>query len=272
MLAGIDTKRGPGKLILLGIILVLLAGACSGPESGDDADPTATPLPTATATETPTPTPEPTETPEPEPTATEEGVAPTEEGGEPSGDAATAEASDDAAPTEAVPQIGLVESLPTVEELPGDGFVLANQGSRTALELANAYSDSSAHLERLTTWGFTEHHFREFSRETAGPEDPVPNYVLATVNVYGSPELADEAIAWFAEFNRMQGHQEVNPPPVGENAIASEVPTADGTPTAITFIRLGPRVYVYFASGGHPMSLLTQMAQNTFARIAPPPG
>lgn len=254
---------------MLGLTLVLIAGACSGPDSGDDADPTATPLPTATATESPTPTPEPTETPEPSPTVPEEAATPTAEGGEPT---AEAPPGTEAAPTEAIPQIGLVETLPSLEELPGDGFVLANQGSRTALELANAYSDSSAHLERLTTWGFAEHHFREFSRESTGPEDPVPNYVLATVNVYGTPELANEAIEWFDEFNRLQGHQVVDPPPVGENAIASEVPTADGTPTAITFIRLGPRVYVYFASGGHPMSLLTQMAQNTFARIAPPPG
>jgi hypothetical protein len=269
-----ETNRGPRRSVLLALTLLLLVAACSGPDTGDDADPTPTPLPTATATETPMPTPEPTETPEPEATATaESGTVPSAEGTAATEEApqGTETAPADATPTEEVPQIGLVESLPTLEEVPGEGFVLANQGSQTALELANAYTDSAAHLERLTSWGFAEHHFREFGREAAGPEDPVPNYVLTTVNVYGSPELADEAIAWFDEFNRLRGYQDVNPPAVGDNSIASTVPTADGTPTAITFIRLGSRVYVYFASGGHPMPLLTEMAQNTFARITAPP-
>jgi hypothetical protein len=149
------------------------------------------------------------------------------------------------------------------------GFTVANQGTRTQLELANAYADASAHLDRLNQWEFKEHHFREFAHTRSGPEDPAPAYMLATINEYGSPELADEALAWLRSYNLSQGHIEAEPPEIGDNAIASTVPRADGQPTAFLAVREGNRIYIYYAEEGDPLAFVSQTAETVFARVAP---
>ena len=207
--------------MLAGIVLVMTA--CAGPEDRDDVDftptpatqqtaptpaateiattvvalnPTATetPAPSATATSTATETPVPP-TPTPEPTAT----------------------------ATAIP-IGLAESLPQTDDLLADGFFLANQGSRSALELANSYADASAHLERLNEWGFKEHLFREYSRESQGSDDAIPFYVLTTVNEYGGDEQAADALDWLRSLNSSQGQEFVDPDPeLADGAFASSI-------------------------------------------------
>lgn len=245
-------------LAITGILSLIIA--CSGPDTGDDSDPTATPMPTPTPTPTATLTPttestEPAEpanaateapesTPSPEPTAT---VVPS--------------------PTATHIPVGMVDSLPRAEEFPSGNFALANQGSRTAVDLANAYQDSGSHLERLNTWGFKEHVFREFTHQRPGPEDPSPSYFLATVNAYGSPEQADMFFEWWTEFSHTQGHSEVEPPDIGDYAYATTVPTAEGKPTAFLFVRRGARIYAYYAEEGKPVEMVNQVATIVFERI-----
>jgi hypothetical protein len=259
--------------LLLVVSLLLMVVACAGPEDKDDVDPTATAaeaaaasptlpssaeatptatataeLETATLTSSPTPSATPTipaasPTPEPSPTTTLT-----------------------ASPTP-VP-VSLQDSLPSAELLPAEGFSLANQGSRSALDLANSYSDSSAHLERLDEWGFKEHLFREFGRESGGDGDPDPVFVLTTVNEYGGAEQALEALDWLRLLNASQGHAFADPDPeVGDAAIASTVDTADGTPTAIVFVQLGPRIYAYFAEGGQPLDFVLELATANTERV-----
>jgi hypothetical protein len=249
-------------LALAGLAVALVA--CSGPD--DPVGQRATVTPTATATVPPTPTIEPTATATPEPTATATpeftptpAASPTPE--------PTATATPE--PTATPAPVALLDALPRLEELAMQGFTVANQGTRTALELANAYVDPSGHLDRLNQWGFREHYFREFAHQRSGPEDPVPSFFLATINEYGSPEQADEALAWLQSLNLSQGHTEVDPPPFGDNAINSTVPRADGQPTAFLAIREGSRVYVYYAEEGDPLALVQQTAQTLFNRIAP---
>lgn len=238
-------------------LTLLFVAACSGPESSNLERPTATsaaateaePSPTATATESSsavnptaaeTPTvdasPTPTETPAPSATPTPE-------------------------PTPTVPPVALSEALPEAADLPAPGYVLANQGPRTALDLANAYSDPSEHLNRLDEWGFEEHYFREFSRDSAGDDDVLPTYVLTTGNDYGSVGQAEDALNWLRRLNSSQGHEFVDPPVFGDNAIASTVATVEGTPTAIVFVRVDDRIFAVFASAGDPLPFVLEVAE-----------
>lgn len=264
------TNRMRGnKIKLLGwaVILAVLAAACAGPEDRDDADPTATqvaqqptfeqavePSPSLTATTEPSPTPGNSPTPTVSPTATSSPtpVPPT----------------NTPAPTvtaTALP-LSLGESLPRSEDLPGEGYFLANQGSRSALELANSYSDPSAHLERLNDWGFQEHLFREYGRE--GEDPALPFYVLTTVNEYGDKDLASEALEWLRALNASLGQTFVEPDPdLADGAFASSVQTAEGSQTAIVYVQMGPRIYAYFAQGGTPLDFVMELAQSNTAVI-----
>lgn len=259
---------------LLIAALVALVVACAGPEDRDDTDPTRTPAEQpsqATVTTSPTDEPEddpgptedesetPTETVEPTPSPTTASTpTPTEE--------PTATETPTALP------VNLDESLPGAEDLPGENYFLANEGTQSALDLANSYQDSSAHLERLDGWGFQEHVFREYSREPAGEDDPLPAYVLTTVNEYGSDEQAADALVWLRSLNASQGQEFVDPDPeLADGAFASSVGTADGTRTAIVYVQLGPRVYAYFAQGGEPLDFVLELATDNTARIIDTP-
>lgn len=259
-------RWGIGIVLIAGVV-ALVAG-CTGPEDRDDVDPTSTPLaqqaastapgtsteivaalnPTATIGETPTATATPTATSTPSPVPPTPTPSPT--------------------PTATPFPISLADSLPTADQLPFGGYFLANQGTRSALDLANSYADSSAHLERLNNWGFKEHQFREFSRESTGSDDPAPFFVLTTVNEYGDDDLAGDVLDWLRALNGSQGHTFVDPDPeIGEQAFASSVQTADGSPSSIAFVQIGPRVYAYFAQGGEPLEFVLELAESNTARI-----
>ncbi len=253
---------------VLGAVLVLAcAAACAGPDDRDDTDPTMTLIPvtstpaeaaadsaSSTATLEPSPTPVNSPTPTVVPTATNTAT--------PEPPTATATAS----PTATALPLSLAESLPRAEDLPGEGYFLANQGSRSALELANSYSDPSAHLERLNNWGFKEHLFREYGREVDG--GPLPFYVLTTVNEYGDPELAGEALAWLRTLNASLGQTFVEPDPeLADAAFASSVLTAEGSETAIVYVQMGPRIYAYFSQGGVPLDFVLELAGSNTAAI-----
>lgn len=241
----------PAVAFLAALFLVL---ACSGPETRDDVDPTATP--TATPTSTPVP-----------PTATATAtVAPT----------VTPAASPTLSPTAGVasPTLGasptaiadLQTRLPALGDLPGGGagYIIVEEGSRSAQELANAYSDPAAHLQRLNTWGFRRHVFRAFARddESGG----LPPTILTTINEYGSPEQATDALTWLTRLATTQGATEAEPPTIGDEAVAVTQPTSGGTPTASIYVRDGALVYVYFAQGGDPLPAVSSIAKAVFAR------
>lgn len=244
------------------LLVLLLVAACSGPETGDDHDPTPTPLPTATATSTPEPTStsEPTATSESTETATETAEGTSTAAGSTGTPAAGATATGSATTTDNQPPIE--ESLPTAEKLPVEGYSVVNQGTRTAIELAQAYADPSEHLTRLNQWGFQSHYFREFTLQADVQDEAAPGYVLTTVNVYGSPDQAAEALQWLRNQNHALGHTFVDPAPeLGDEATASTVQTADGVPTAIEFVRVGPRLYAAFAQGGDPLPFIQQLSE-----------
>jgi hypothetical protein len=156
--------------------------------------------------------------------------------------------------------------LPQLAELPGQGFIIAEEGTRTAEELAAAYADPAAHLRRLEEWGFERHAFRAFSRESSGADDPLPPSILATINEYGSPEQAEQALQWLLRLATSQGATEVEPPRVGENAVAVALPTSSGVPTASIYVRQGAFVFIYFAQGGDPLAAVKGIAQKVFDR------
>ncbi len=244
------------------VALAVVVGGCSGPDTGDDADPTrgATETSAATATNAEatstlsmavdaSPTQEPTSfaspteraTPIPAPASPTVGASPPRS----------------ASPT-AVAE--LRDILPGVDELPGEGYIIAEEGARTAQELANAYADPAAHLQRLNEWGFRRHVFRAFTRDSGGENDQLPTTILTTVNEYGSPEQADEAIDWLARLARTQGATEAEGVSTGDRAEAFTIPTADGYPTASIYIRSGASVLVYYGEGGDPLPALMQIA------------
>jgi hypothetical protein len=241
---------------------VMLAGAfalvvaCSGPDSGDDSDPTPSPTVTPTATIEPSPTVTltpslvasptlaATSTPEPSPT---EAIASPTAGASPTRDLAD-----------------LSSELPATAELPAEGYIIAEEGNRSAQELANAYSDPSAHLNRLNDWGFKRHVYRAFSGPSAAENEPYA--VLTTVNEYGSAEQATDALEWLRRLATTQGAEEVDPPRVGDGAVSLTLPTAGGIPTASIYVRRDAIIYVYFAEGGDPLPFIEAIAESVFAR------
>ena len=268
-------------LTVTGVLTVLLLAGCSGPDQFGinpltpvvvvTATATSVPIPepqpspTASPTVTPEPTPEPSPTPEVERTPSPS-PEPTDE---PEPTAAASEEADAATATPS--QVDAMDALPRLEELnPEAGYVVADQGERTADQLAQAYMDSNAHLARLEEWGFVQHVFREFTRGESGPEDTLPTYVLATVNVYGSPEQADMAMQWIERSQISQGSIVVDAPDVGDAAIALTHRTSQGEDAAWVVYRYGSRVYIYYAQGNQPLDEVFTVAERVFERIANP--
>lgn len=255
--------------MLVGAILAaaLALVSCSGPDQFADPPltPDARPSPTSVATEAgdapavPTEQDSATATESAEPTSTEEPPTPTPE--------PTAEPTPTEEPTPTPVPVSPMEALPRLEELPEGGYIVANQGDRTADQLAQAYTDSAAHLTRLEDWGFQQHVFREFTRNETGPDDTRPTYVLATVNVYGSPEQADMALQWLEDFQVNQGATTVEPPQVGDAAVAITVTTSQGEATASVYVRLESRIYIYYAQENEPLPEVVSLAERVLERL-----
>jgi hypothetical protein len=266
-MANAHTVRIPLMSIALVVALALLIG-CTGPQQRGAVDPTVTPTPTPTPTEVPaTPTPEaeptptPTSTPEPSPTPT---VAPSPTP-EPS-PTPPVTPPPGVTPTTEVEDIGLAAELVTLDELGADGYEVLEEGTRSAQELANAYAEPGAHLQRLQDWGFVEHHYRSFIRPAGVDGDTEPDFVLATVNEYGSDEQAEQALVWLFRLGTSQGASEADAPEVGDNRLAITFPTADGIPTASLYVRRAQYIYIFFAQGGDPLPMLQNIATRVFSR------
>jgi hypothetical protein len=266
-----QTIRWQVSLIVGAMVLIT---ACSGPDEFGSGAPTQVPSPTTTPTEQPSPTPEPaptstlepspTPSPEPAPSATSEPepentptpeVEPTPE----------PEPTSTSMPTPQPP--GAMESLPTLEDFGNGGYVLADQGERSAEQLASAYVESSAHLQRLEDWGFQQHVYREFTRTPGESDAEPPRYVLATINVYGSPEQAAMALQWLERLQLNQGAASVDPPELGEEAVAVTVRTSQGEDTASVYIRSGDRTYIYYAQGDDPLPMVLDLSKRVFERL-----
>lgn len=267
--------------ITAALMLSLMLAACSGPdEFGDDAQ-----LPTTAAILTPTQGVDATPTEAAHATATPDDAS----------SASTAEttvtpSADDSTPTvertptaEETPEpettptpevestptqeaLGGMDSLPLLEELSESGYVVADQGERSDEQLARAYADPTAHLLRLEEWGFRQHVYREFTRQAAD-DDPVPSYVLGTVNVYGSPEQADAAFQWLEDLQINQGARAATALELGDATVAITLATAQGVPTASVYVLFGSSTYIYYAEGGDPLPTVTAIAEQVFERI-----
>jgi hypothetical protein len=158
--------------------------------------------------------------------------------------------------------------LPQVADLPGDGsgYTIAEEGTRSAQDLANAYADPAAHLQRLNEWGFKQHVYRSFSLAASANDPKLPYTILTTINEYGSPEQASDAVKWLKSLATAQGASEATAPTVGDEVVAITQPTSNGEPTASIYVRRDSIVYVYFAQGGDPLPAVSSTAERVFAR------
>ncbi len=245
------------RTLAFAALVILALIACAGPETGDDRDPTPTPTATPTASATPT---------QPPPTATASPtVAPTEtpEPTEPSAASPSAAASPTTAASPTV--VPLVDRLPVLDDMPGQGYTIVEEGTRTAEELAQAYSDAAAHLRRLDEWGFKQHLFRAF-RLTNGDDNRLPPDILTTINLYGSDEQAEAALQWLQQLGTATGATLADAPQIGDNAVALTVPTSAGVPTASIYVRDGAVLFVYYAEGGDPLPAVDTIATKVFRR------
>lgn len=172
----------------------------------------------------------------------------------------------DVEPTATQEALGGMDSLPRLDELSDGGYIVADQGERSTEQLAQAYADPTAHLLRLEEWGFRQHVYREFTRQAADA-DPLPTYVLATVNVYGSPEQADLAFQWLEDFQINQGARTADAPELGDATVAITVATSQGIPTASVYVRYGSSMYIYYAEGGDPLPQVISIAERVFGRV-----
>jgi len=263
--------RSPATTLAMLLTLVALLLACTGPEQRGMLDPTLTPTPSPTPTEvpptfTPTATPEPTATPsptpEPSPTPT---VTPVPATSTPDA-SPTSGASPTASVSPTAEEAGLVGELATLAELQATGYEIQEEGDRSAVELAEALTDSGAHLQRLQDWGFVQHVYRGFVRPGGAEGDPEPDYILVTVNEYGSAESAEEALLWLFRSGTTQGATEAEAPDVGDSSLAITVATSDGMPTASVYVQSEQFFYIFFAQGGDPLPMATGIAERVFAR------
>ncbi|MGE3845149.1 MAG: hypothetical protein AB7I50_26615 [Vicinamibacterales bacterium] len=149
--------------------------------------------------------------------------------------------------------------------MPGAEYTIAEEGTRTAEELAEAYADPAAHLRRLDEWGFKRHIFRAFSLENSN-DNRLPPTILATINLYGSDEQAEDALQWLRQLGTATGATDAEAPSIGDNAVALTVPTSDGVSTASIYVRDGAILFVYFAEGGDPLPAVTGIATKVFSR------
>ena len=261
------------QVSLIAAAVFLIAG-CSGPDQFGNGAPTPIPSPTPIPTEVPSPTPEPdptatsepspTPSPEPQPSATPE----PEPQDTPTPDVEpTPEPEPTPASTPTAQPPGAMDSLPVLEDFDNAGFILADQGERSAEQLAQAYIETAAHLQRLEDWGFQQHVYREFTRSAGESDAEPPGYVLATINVYGSPEQAALALQWLERLQLNQGATAVDPPELGEEAVAVTVRTSQGEDTASVYIRSGNRTYIYYAQGDNPLPMVLELSQRVFERL-----
>lgn len=290
-MAGASLRQARRAFTIIGIASSLALVSCSGPDEFGDAPETPIVQSTPTATIQATPTEEPQATPTEEPVVTPTSEASADE--TPASDGSTTEtpavdvtpgaigtpaapadgtpdpnasppAGNDATPT--AEALNPMDALPRLEDLTAGSYVVANQGERSSEQLAGAYADPTAHLLRLDEWGFKQHVFREFTK-AEGAVEALPAYVLATVNVYGSPEQADLALQWLEDFQVNQGAQSVEAPDLGDAAVAVTLPTRDGEQTASVYIRLGPSTYIYYAEGNDPLPEVVAIAGHVFDRM-----
>jgi len=147
--------------------------------------------------------------------------------------------------------------------MPGQGYTIAEEGTRTAEELANAYADAPAHLRRLDEWGFRQHLFRSFTR-TGSENDQLPPVILTTINEYGSDEQAEAALQWLRQLGTATGATDAEAPQLGDNVVALTVPTSTGVPTASIYVREGAVLFVYYAEGGNPLPVVDDIATKVF--------
>ena len=269
------TRHPHLRLAGISIAVTLLLAACSGPDDFGSALPTQSPVATETSVPTPTSAPEPTPTEEPtatiEPTTETSPTAESEPEMSPTVDVEptvesepTAESTPEPAPPAETPSAEA--SLPSLEEVGEGGYMLVDQGERTDQQLAQAYMDSAGHLERLEEWGFQQHVFREFTRNDSEQAEP-PRYILATVNVYGSPEQADMALQWLQGFQTNQGAGVADTPQIGDASVALTVRTSQGEDTASVYVRLGDRTYIYYGQGANPLPKVLEVANRVIERL-----
>lgn len=250
------SKHLPRTLVLASLTIAIVV-ACAGPETGDDRDPTPTPTATSTSTASPTPNP-PTvaASPTTEQTATPEATATRD---------ASPEATSATVASPTATDVALSDRLPLLDDMPGQGYTITEEGTHTAEELAEAYSDAAAHLRRLEEWGFKRHLYRAFTHDSAD-NDPLPPYILTTINEYGSDEQAESALQWLSQLGTATGATPAEPPKIGDNAVAQTVPTSSGVPTASIYVRDGAVLFVYFAQGGDPLPAVDSIATKVFSR------
>ena len=249
------------RTLVLAMLAVMTATACAGPESGDDRDPTPTATATSTVTASPTsvsPTAPNVASPTIAPTHTPEATATSD-----ASPAAAASPTTAASPTSE--EVALPDRLPRLADMPAQGYTIAEEGTRTAEELANAYADAPAHLRRLEEWGFKQHLFRAFARPSS-ENNQLPPVILSTINEYGSDEQAEAALQWLRQLGTATGATAADAPRVGDAAVALTVPTSDGVPTASVYVRDGPVLFVYFAEGGDPLPVVSDIATKVFGR------
>ncbi len=159
-----------------------------------------------------------------------------------------------------------MDPLPRPDELSEAGYIVADEGERSQEQLAGAYDDQTAHLLRLEEWGFRQHVYREFTRQ-ASDANQRPPYVLATVNVYGSPAQANDAFKWLEDLQLNQGAKNAAAPEIGDAAVAITVATQEGIPTASVYVLYGSSTFVYYAQGGDPLPEVIAVAERVFERI-----
>lgn len=239
-----------GAIAVAGIALLFTAG-CSleeffGTDWSDDSvsgTPTATPvrstpMPTNTpwvfVTATPTSTPAPTSTPTPRPTAT---PTPTP------------------SPT---PVPDYLRFLPTLDAMPDDFELTAEDASLTAAEASEGFEDPAQLAERLNALGYESGAYREFALPDPGISEFVTKMLgfQATLMQFDSAGHASDAIAFQSAFARGQADWDLDDKAVERIADASTALTGtavyEGTDVnvVVIFVRDGDLVYRFVAISG----------------------
>lgn len=168
----------------------------------------------------------------------------------------------------------LASLLPDETELPVQGLVENNNGSRTLTEVVtNVATDADAQAEAeqlLESWGWQQNPYRDFAAPDPAALSPDATTVLTvSIHQFANQAAASEALTYFSNVVvAVQGFDEGQADPVGDEIRLLRGVGEDGTTNVAAYIVDGPLLFRIGGSSpaGDPTGHVLQLADELINR------
>lgn len=158
----------------------------------------------------------------------------------------------------------LAQRLPTQEMLP-PGFDTGTDSERTQEEVVTALGGGRPAEQNLDNWGWTANVERTFINPA--PEAGATSSITVSLHGFQDPQSAAEALPFFADILLNIGYEDIEPPPLGENARLLTQPQEDGGVIVALYVQDGPVLYRFggYSLGGDPSQDVINVATEMLA-------